>query len=110
MSISSGRLRHRIIIQSQSTTKDTHGQAVTTWTDVATVWAAVEPIRGREFFAAAQINSEVTTRIRIRWRSGVTAAMRVSFDSRIYDIQAVIVPTEVHDEMQLMCKAGVTNG
>lgn len=108
--VNAGKLRHRITLQQQASTKDTHGQVTTTWSDVATLWAAVEPIRGREFFAASQVNSEVTTRIRMRWRSGVTAAMRVSFDSRIYDIQAVIVPSEVHDEMQLMCKEGVTAG
>lgn len=104
------RLRHRIIIQEKSTTPDSLGQPATSWTDVATVWAAVEPLRGREFWAADQINSEVTTRIRIRWRSGITAAMRVSFDSRFYNIKTIIVPNEVHEEMQLMCGEGINAG
>lgn len=110
MSLCCVRLRHRITIQEKSLAPDALGQPATSWTDVATVWAAVEPLRGREFFAADQMNAEVTTRIRIRWRSGITAAMRVSFDSRFYNIKAIIVPNEVHEEMQLMCGEGVNAG
>jgi SPP1 family predicted phage head-tail adaptor len=108
--MNAGRMRHRITIQQRANTPDTFGQPIESWADVATVWASVEPLQGREFFAADQVNAEVTTRIRMRWRSGITAAMRVSFDSRLYDIQSVIVSREIHDEMQLMCTEGVNDG
>lgn len=110
MPLSAGRLRHRVTIQEQSTVPDAFGQPITTWGDVATVWAAVEPLQGREFFNSDQINAEVTARIRIRWRDGLTAAMRVSFDSRLYNIEAIITPKEIHEEIQLMCSEGVNDG
>lgn len=96
--------RHRITLQELVTGQDEAGQPVQEWQDVATVWAAVEPLRGREYWAAAQVQSEVTTRIRIRYRSGVRPDMRVLYDGRLYNINAVIDPEERHMELQLMCK------
>lgn len=109
----SQRLRHNITIEQQSTVPDAHGQHTTTWTAVTgleSIKASVEPLRGREFFAADQINSEVTARIRIRYRSGITAKMRVSFESRYYNIEAIIDPEERHEELQLMCSEGANDG
>ncbi len=96
--------RHRITIQEHVTGQDEAGQPVDMWQDVATVWAAVEPLRGREYFAAAQVQAEVTTRIRIRYRRGIRPDMRVLYDGRLYNINAVIDPEERHMELQLMCK------
>jgi SPP1 family predicted phage head-tail adaptor len=96
--------RHRITLQELVTGQDEAGQPVQEWQDVATVWGAVEPLRGREYFAAQQVQSEVTTRIRIRYRSGVRPDMRVLYDGRLYNINAVIDPEERHMELQLMCK------
>jgi len=97
-------LKKRITIQQQSTTQDSFGSPIDTWTTVATVWASIEPINGKEFFAASQVNAEVTTRIRIRYLSGIEPAMRVLYGTRLYNIQSVIDYKESHAEMQLMCK------
>lgn len=106
-----GRLNKRVTIQSRATTTDAYGEDVVTgWTTVAMVWAAVEPLQGREFWAQQQIQSEVTTRVRIRYLSGVVPEMRVLYGSRALDIKSVIDPRERHAEMQLMCAEGVTDG
>ena len=98
-----GLLRHRITLQAPMHQPGEWGGAdATEWQDVATVWAAVEPIAGREFFAAAQAQSEVTHRVRIRCRSGVRADMRVSFGGRVLTIDAVL--SLDGGEMHLMCK------
>lgn len=99
-----GRLHHRVTIQEHVTGQDEFGQPIDTWADVATVWAAVEPLRGREYFAAQQVNAEVTARIRTRYRKGVRPSMRVLYDGRLYDILSVIDPEERHQELQLMCR------
>lgn len=100
----SGELRNRITIQQKSVTRDTYGGETVTWTDVATVWAAVEPISGREYFSSQQIQAEVTTRIRIRHKTGITPVMRVSWGTRLYDIISVIEINERNREIHLMCK------
>jgi len=99
-----GELRHRITIQQLSSSQDTYGENVDTWVDVATVYAAVNPISGRELFAAEKENSEITHRVKIRYRSGITPDMRVLFEGREFSIMYVIDYKERHIELQLMCK------
>lgn len=105
-----GRLNKRVKLQTKTVTQDGYGAALATWADTATVWAAVEPLQGREFWAQQQVQSEVTTRVRIRYRAGVVPAMRVLYGTRVLDILSVIDPKERHEELQLMCRDGVTNG
>lgn len=98
-----GQLRHRITIQQPTETVDQYKRPTTGWADYATVWAAVEPLRGREFLLAQNINTELTIRVRIRYLRGVTPGMRVKYGDRIFDIQSVIDLEERHREMHLMC-------
>ena len=72
-----GRLNRRVTIQQKSVARDALGAEVITWVDVATVWAEVSPYSGREFVALRQAQDEITTRITIRYRPGITPAMRV---------------------------------
>jgi SPP1 family predicted phage head-tail adaptor len=98
-----GKLRQRVTIQSQTTARDDFGGETVTWSDVATVWASIEPLNGREYMAAQQLQTAVTTRIRVRYIDGVTAAMRVKADDVAYDIQSVINPNDRGAELTLMC-------
>lgn len=98
-----GELRHQITIQHKTVTRGGMGGEVITWSDVGTVWAAVEPISGREYFAAKTENAEVSHRIRIRHRNGITSGMRVSWGARVFDIQAVLDIQERGREIHLMC-------
>jgi SPP1 family predicted phage head-tail adaptor len=100
-----GRLRHRVTVQRATDSIDQYGDQTPTWTSLGTVWASVEPLSGREYFAAAQMQSEVSTRIVIRPISGVTLTPkdRVKFGSRYFDIQSVINRDERNRELQLLC-------
>lgn len=99
-----GQLRHRVTIQQKDPTQDQYGEQVPTWNQVAEVWAAVEPLRGREFLEAQRVGAEVTTRIRIRHRDEITPEMRVVWGDHVYDIKAVIHVEERQREIHLMCK------
>lgn len=106
-----GRLRHRIIIQQRTETQGTTGEVTWTWSEFATVWASIEPLAGRQFFAAQQVQTAISTQIRIRHREGITAKMRVLFTPdnsnptaiKYYDIEAVIPIQERDREILLMC-------
>lgn len=98
-----GQLRHQVALQSNTPTRNDSGELVESWSTWATVWASVEPLDGREFFNAQQVTSEVTTRIRMRYRDGVTPQLRVAWRSRIYQIHAVIRKDERDREIHLMC-------
>lgn len=98
-----GDLRHRVTIQAPAEGRDSMGAVTSTWGDVATVWAAVEPLSGREYLAAGQMQHQVTTRIRMRYRDGITTKMRVKHGESYYDIQGVINIDGRNRELHLMC-------
>jgi len=102
-----GKLRHKIIIKVQPPGQDSYGEKVSDtslWTNFVTIRAAIIPISGREFFTAQQVNSTVTTRIEIRYKSGITAGMRVVCGTKVYDIKAPLDLEEKHKEIHLMCE------
>lgn len=98
-----GRLRHQIVIESKTLAGDGMGGGTATWTTFATVRAAIEPISGSEYIAAQQMQTKVTHRIRLRYLANVTAAMRVKFGTRIFQIESILTFNEVKRDMQLMC-------
>lgn len=109
----SGNLRHRVTLQqlvAGSPQQDAGGAPDEAWTDVVTVWADIQPLKGRELLAAQQVQSEVSGTVRIRYRSGVTPAMRAKFGTRYYDILAAIDPGERHRELLLYTREGVNRG
>lgn len=105
-----GKLRHRVTLQEYVTARDSFGAEIPTWVDVATVWASVSPISGKEYFAAHQINAEVSTKITMRFRPGITPKMRVLFNNRCFEILSVLSFEERGIELALMCKERVPDG
>jgi SPP1 family predicted phage head-tail adaptor len=85
---------------------DAAGQPTGEREDFATVWCAIEPLssRWREYFAAAQVNSEVTIRIRTRYLDGVDPSMLFVSGAHIFEILSIIHPELAKRELHLMCK------
>lgn len=83
---------------------DEYNQPLDKYIPVFTVWGAVEPLRGREYFAAMSEHADVTTRIRIRYRKGVDRTMRAECDGVEHDILHIIHPNFGERELQIMCK------
>lgn len=106
--LAAGKLDQRLTFQSPSSSVDSHGQRVETWTDFVTVWGSAQPIRGREFFAAGQMQSEASVRFVIRWRSGITGTMRVLWRGVPHAI--VAEPMDVDGQrvsLEVMAAAGI---
>ena len=97
-----GRLDKRIIIERLEATEDEIGQPVEGWIPTYSVWAAIEPLQGREYLAAMAVQAERTVRIRIRYLPGITSTMRVVYQGRVFAIQSVINIREANDELHLM--------
>lgn len=83
---------------------DEYGEPLDDPVPVATVWAAIEPLRGREYFAAMAEHADVTTRIRIRYREGVDRTMTVRYKDTDFEILHILHPEFSKKELQLMCK------
>ena len=85
-----GRLNRRCQLQSPSQSVDELGQPIPGWTDVATVWASIRHLSGVESIKADAAVSTVKASIRIRWRTGLNAGMRVVHGAQVYSIEAVL--------------------
>lgn len=105
-----GKLRHRITLQEYIATRDSFGAEVEAWVDIGTVWASIEPLSGREFFAAQQVNAEVSTKITLRYRTGIKPEMRVLFAGRVFEIVSVINLEEKNIQLVLMCEEVLSSG
>ncbi|HQQ71754.1 MAG TPA: phage head closure protein [Alicycliphilus sp.] len=99
-----GRLDQRVSIEQLVTIGDSWGGTVEAWAPLVTAWAAVEPLVGREYLAAQAAQSEVTAKIRMRYRPGITAQDRVIHDGKTYDIKSVIDVRSAGRELVLMCR------
>lgn len=106
-----GTLRHRVIIQRRIETQNSTGEVEQRYEDWQTVWGSIEPISGREYFSAQQIQSDITTRIRIRYQNGITPKMRAVHqigsgspsEFEYFDIESVLHINERNREIHLMC-------
>lgn len=105
-----GRLRHRVTLQSFTTTYDEWNTPIQSWEDFATVWGAVEPLRGQERFLSQQRQASTDIRVVIRYLAGVTPEMRVKFGDRILAVKEIINPDERNKELHLMCEEGLKDG
>lgn len=103
-------LRDRVNIMAKTSTQDAYGQSVVTWVLVASVWANVKQIRGREFFAAAQINQETTVKFTIRYLDNITTLNRLEYNGKAYDITGVIALEGRKVWLELMALESVKDG
>jgi SPP1 family predicted phage head-tail adaptor len=100
-----GKLRHLVKLQSSADTQNEFGEETNkVWSTDENIFASIEPIRGRELLEFQQMNAEVTHRIIIRNTSNATAAKRILWGSRIFDINVVRKIEERNIMMELLCK------
>lgn len=100
--IAAGKLNKRVTLRAIAAGQDTAGQPSGAWADVATVWAEVRDISGREFIGAGGVQNEAQTRIFIRRRTDTVPAMRVVAGAVTYHVDAVL---EQENGLQLLaCK------
>jgi SPP1 family predicted phage head-tail adaptor len=87
-----GAMRERVLLQTHNTTQNTAGETVSTFTDLATVWARVEPFRGREIFAAGHEQAKQPVLFTIR-HSSISDQFReedrITWEGRVYEPQTI---------------------
>ena len=102
-----GDFRHQITIQSSTVTTGTFGGKSDSWATHSTGFAKIESMTGREYQGQGQVKSDTTHKFWIRQnkdKSTITTKMRISFNSRTFDIQSVIDPDETDNVLIIMGK------
>lgn len=81
-------MRERVTLLRKSVARDALGGEIVTWVHQRDVWAQVEMLSGREFFAAMQVNAEDTVTFTMRYEdtAEVTGEWRLLWDGTQYDI------------------------
>lgn len=100
-----GRLKHRITIEQPTNSQSSTGASTASWSTYLTRRASQEPLAGREKLASSEaFFGEADYRFTMRYTSGVTKAMRISWDSRTFDITAVnhILDPKSGDRMTIL--------
>jgi SPP1 family predicted phage head-tail adaptor len=106
-----GKKRHKITIQQIALgSAGTYGGQAKSWSTFAQPWAEIRPSGGKKLMAAQAVQSKVDVEITIRYLAGVVPKMRVSYNSAVYDIEAVINRDMANKEMTLLCSTGVNEG
>ncbi|RJG45897.1 phage head closure protein [Mesorhizobium sp. DCY119] len=92
--IDPGRLRTELALQECVVTSDGLGGHGETWSEIASVFAMVEPVGAQSVFGAGQSLETVTHRVTIRRRDGVASGMRFVRQERVFEIVTVHDPDE----------------
>lgn len=79
-------LDRQIVIETPTYTQDAAGQSIPTWSTYLTVQAHKVEYKGTETEQSSQTTSKNIVDLRIRYRSGVNAKMRVFYNSQYYNI------------------------
>ena len=103
----------RITLQAPPAGRNALNETAGDWTNAVAdgdgkVWASVVDLSGREYVAAGGTQNAVETKITIRDRDGITAAMRVLHGADVYTIEAVL--GQNNRTLLLMCSRGKNNG
>ena len=105
------KLRHRVTFQKPSgKTANGMGEDVPVYVDFATVWAAVEPMTGREYSEAQKIRADTTYRVTVRYLAGVTPDMRIIHGGKTLNIASVLNIGERNVELQIIAVDGDVSG
>ena len=101
----SGLLRHVIDIQDAAETPDGMGGFTTSYSDIySDLRASIWPLSASERISNDKIELSITHRIRVRYRSGIKADMKVVFGSREFNIKSIINSEMRNIMLEMLCE------
>lgn len=83
-----GARRRRFVLELPLESPDGFGGVIRSYAAGPELWGAIEMISGEERVRGGRPEQAVTHRITLRYRAGVTAAMRLTRGLRRFDIRA----------------------
>lgn len=102
----------KIEVQFLTETEDEIRQQITGWKTFFRPWAEIKCTGGREYYAAAQVNSENDMTFRIRWSRKIagklTSELRIVYGGIVYNVVHIEDVNEQHRE--LVIRARQLNG
>lgn len=92
--LDAGRLKHHIALERPVETPDGSGGVTITWSEVASLWAAIEPVGAAMRNLAQQSSETITHRITVRFRNEIASGWRFKKATRTFRIITIHDPDE----------------
>lgn len=108
--MSIGERRHRVTFETPTVVQDAFGEPDQTWATLATRWARVMPMKGKERFSANQVQADVDHRIVCRYDSTMSALApgdRATWNTHVYDIKSIIWRDQTQKTMEILAQEHV---
>lgn len=97
-------LNRKVAIKAPPTDQDSAGQPTGAWSIVCTPWANVRYLNGTEAIKAGAETSTAKASVRIRYRTGITAGMRVHHGATVFNILSVLPDETDREALHLVCE------
>jgi len=101
------RMRERVILRANTYTKDALGGNIPTTTDLATVWARVQPLRGQELKDIGRLAAKQLYLVVIRHRTDLTTDNIIIWDNKTLNIRSIQNRDERSQFLSMECEDGV---
>lgn len=106
MTTTIGRLRHRVNLQSATTTRDAGGGVTESWSTVAQIYCDIKPVSGSERYRQGKVQESLTHEIVMRHRTGIDTNYRINFESRNFNVRSIRNIDERDRFLVLLCTEG----
>ena len=103
-----GRTNKRITFCRYEEKENALSQMEQVLTEGKTVWASVEPTRGREYQEAQRVRPELTYKITTRYHKEITPDMFIKFKDRYFNIVSIINVKERNEMLEMICTEKIT--
>lgn len=103
-----GRTNKRVTFCKYEETKNELMQDEQGLKELKTVWASVEPTRGREYQEAQRIRPELTYKITTRYHKDISPDMFIKFKDRYFQIVSIINVRERNEMLEMICTEKMT--
>ena len=107
-SINPGQLKHKITLQVPTTGENEIGEDEPEYITFSTTFASIEGLKGTQYIEAKKVRDELTFKVIIRYRPGVTNQMRIKYSKRnepdrYFIIEDIINLNEYNRILQIIC-------
>lgn len=100
------RMRHRVLVEQQTMTKDAAGQPIATWsTRFASEPAAYLEVSGGETVRGRQVEAGTVAVFTVNYRSGYATTDRITHDGVVYGVVLVHQVEGIKRFLDLHCRA-----
>lgn len=109
MAYEPGTLDQRISLQRKIVARDAYGAELVSWQPVRDCWAALHPIRGKEYMAADHLRASLDCKFVLRANAcaDIDVEHRILHKGLVYGIAAKIDIRSENHWVEIMCTAGV---